>query len=127
VAVAPPAPTYAPRDTIAGGSSSPGSTQVEFGSISGSVERSPRPASNRPRVERTTRGLRIYPNIESDEEERHQPQRREPVRVLRALPVEPGDRERAEGQGVRVYRAEPYRRQPTAGRIIRVMPVDEEQ
>ena len=64
-----------------------------------------------------------------DEDVEPRVQRREPVRVLRAIPVEPGERERIarEEGGVRVYRAEPvYRGRQAPGRIIRVVPVEEE-
>lgn len=128
VATMPPTPPTR-VETIAGSSGDSRSLQVDLGGPSISGQREPQTVS-RPRVERTARGLRIYPGIENTQQAEVEPraQRREPVRVLRAIPVEPADRERIarEEEGVRVYRAEPvYRARPIPGRIIRVMPVDE--
>lgn len=131
VAVAPPSPSRESRSSVVGGGS-PGSTQIELGGESPSRERSPRTtssSSSRHRVERTTRGFRIYSDS-SDPDVEPPVQHREPVRVLRAIPVEPEERERyspGERRGIRVYRAEPvYRGRTAPGRVIRVVPFDEE-
>jgi penicillin-binding protein 1A len=108
------------------------STPVQSGA--GYVQAQPQPTpppARVVRVERTTEGLRIYPGIE--------PQRpaesSQPVRVMRAIPVDPHLRRTptppepiAEEEPVRVYRAQPVERRnpPRTVRLVPRDPDDEE-
>jgi len=83
--------------------------------------------TGRMHVERTSRGLVIYPV-------RSQPPSqqvvRRPVRVMRAIPVDPDDRvepdeDLSEG-GVRIYRGRPVERGQSEGRrVVRIVPAEE--
>ncbi len=124
VAVAPPSSARSSNYVIGSGSAS-SSSENDFEGAAASIDRNPRTASSRPRVERTGRGVRVYPDPDVDDSESRRP--RETVRVLRALPVTQEDRERflREQRAVRVYRAEPLDHgRSSTRRVIRVVPVE---